>query len=72
MSTELKNIELIEKSEVYTGGFFDIGEKVGKSKDFVITQKLNTNSGEGELYFCEKDDKKYIFKFYTRKIFSVI
>lgn len=71
MSTELKNIELVEKSEVYTGGFFNIGDKVGKSKDFVITKKLNTNSGEGELYFCQKDGKKYIFKVYLKKnIFS--
>ena len=60
MSTDIKEVNLVTNSEQFTGSFYNIGDKVN---GFTIKEKLNTNSGEAEIYFCEKDGKKYIFKF---------
>ncbi len=46
---------------VLTGGFLDQGDTVA---GFCITGKLQTSSGEAELYTCEKDGKKYILKLF--------
>lgn len=68
MSTDIKEIQLFTDSERFTGGFYNIGDKIS---GFTITERLNTSSGEAEIYFCEKDGKKYILKSYYRKnIFS--
>lgn len=68
MSTDIKEVNLVTNSEQFTGSFYNIGDKVN---GFTIKEKLNTNSGEAEIYFCEKDGKKYIFKsYYKKNIFS--
>lgn len=68
MSTDIKNLKLIEDSDNFSGGLLLLGEKIN---GYTITKKLNTNSGEAELYFCEKSGKQYILKYYYKKtIFS--
>lgn len=43
--------------------------KVGDSiDDFVITGKLLDNSGESELYYAEKNNKKYVVKVYLYNV----
>ena len=65
MSTD---IVLNEESENYIGGLLNSGEKIN---GYTIIGKLDTSSGEGEIYYCEKDSKRYILKYYYRKnIFS--
>ena len=68
MGTDIKEVKLVTDSEKVTGGFYNKGDKVN---GYTITERLNTSSGEAEIYFCEKDGKKYIFKsYYKKNIFS--
>lgn len=64
MSTDTENLKLIEDVNTYTGGLLNLGEKINGC---VITKKLNTDSGEAELYLCEKSNKLYILKYYYKK-----
>ena len=66
MSVELEQVKLEENVVKYTGGFLNIGDKVN---GYVVTEKLNTDSGEAEIYFCEKNSKRYILKYYFKKNF---
>lgn len=66
MSVEVEQVKLDENIVKYTGGFLNIGDKVN---GYVVTEKLNTDSGEAEIYFCEKNSKKYILKYYFKKNF---
>lgn len=31
---------------------------------YIIKNRMNTNSGEAEVYICEKDNQKYVLKYY--------
>lgn len=64
MTQNINNIQLENETSDYTGGLLKIGQEINGYK---ITQKLNTDSGEAELYFCEKKSKRYIFKYYYKK-----
>ena len=70
MSTDINKITINEESDNYIGGLLNKGDDPSK-EGYIITKKLNTSSGEAEIYFCEKASKKYILKYYYRKnIFS--
>ena len=45
--------------------------KLHDGNGYVVTEKLNTDSGEAEIYFCEKNSKKYILKYYFKKNFFI-
>lgn len=64
MTEDTNNIQLENETSDYTGGLLKIGQEINGYK---ITQKLNTDSGEAELYFCEKKSKRYILKYYYKK-----
>ena len=44
-------------------GLLAINEKIST---YTIKSKMNINSGEAELYICEKDNKNYILKYYIQ------
>lgn len=52
-----------------TGGLLNIGYKIN---GYVVKEKLNVDTGEAEIYFCEKDSKKYILKYYKTTILGEV
>lgn len=60
-STTLDRFSFEENDSSKTNGFLNIGEKIN---GYVITERMNTDSGESEIYFCEKNQKTYILKYY--------
>ena len=68
MSTDINQITINEESEDYIGGLLKRGDSID---GYVIKDKISTSSGEAEIYYCEKDSKTYILKYYFNKtIFS--
>ena len=35
---------------------------------YIVENKLNTNTGEADLYLCTREDKEYVAKVYRRKV----
>lgn len=68
MSTDINDIKVNEESENYIGGLLYRGDSID---GYVVTDRINKASGEAELYYCEKNSKKYVLKYYyNRTIFS--
>lgn len=64
MNTNTNNINSLNS----LNGLLNAGDVID---GYVINKKINTSSGEAELYLCEKDSKRYVLKYYyDRTIFS--
>ena len=53
-------------AEIVNGIPIEVGTFLGDG--YVVDSKLDTQTGEADLYVCEKDGKKYVAKIYRRKV----
>ena len=50
-----------KNEERQTSGMLSENETI---ESYVVKNRLNTNSGEAEIYICEKEGRKYVLKYY--------
>lgn len=56
----IENNQPVPKKNYYSG-LLSIGDAID---GYSIVSQLNTNSGEAEIYICEKDNRHFILKYY--------
>ena len=56
----IENNRPVPKKNYYSG-LLSIGDAID---GYSIVSQLNTNSGEAEIYICEKDNRHFILKYY--------
>lgn len=58
--------ETIVNTEITLEGLLSVGSIIDDK--YVIKEKMNTSSGEADLYICEYNSEKYVLKRYKRQI----